>query len=205
MIGSPMMASPPTARAIRMNPSTSARWAGSMRFRRSDPPCSASRCSCSARSVGWSSNRNRNEIDQATARRRGACGRRAHLPRGWEALTHLARDGARARQPRCQQERCHRTTAEVDHRERRPTVSSLDYTFPVIRTDGFAPTLHGVKESFSAKFLRDHADIAEEGPPLTAALCALSREDERYWQNDLTRDHEETGVLAGGPSAEPCV
>lgn len=62
-----------------------------------------------------------------------------------------------------------------------------------------------MKESFGADFLRAHADIAEEGPPLTAALCALSREDERYWQRDLPRDHEDTGVLAGGPDAEPCL
>jgi len=50
-----------------------------------------------------------------------------------------------------------------------------------------------------------HLDIDEEGPPLTAALCAFSREDERYWQNGLPRDHSDTGVLVGGPEAEACV
>jgi hypothetical protein len=47
-----------------------------------------------------------------------------------------------------------------------------------------------------------HKDIAEEGPPLTAALCRFSREDERYWQHDLPRDHGVDGVLLGGPEAE---
>jgi hypothetical protein len=50
-----------------------------------------------------------------------------------------------------------------------------------------------------------HTDIAEDGPPLQAALCRLSREDERYWQNDLPRDHADDGVLVDGPAAEPCV
>lgn len=50
-----------------------------------------------------------------------------------------------------------------------------------------------------------HQDISEDGPPLTAALCRFSREDERYWQQDLPRDHGDDGVLLGGPAAEPCV
>ena len=50
-----------------------------------------------------------------------------------------------------------------------------------------------------------YPDILEEGPPLSAGLCRLSRDDARYWQRRLPRDHDDDGVLHGGPNAEDCV
>ena len=52
-----------------------------------------------------------------------------------------------------------------------------------------------------------HADIPEEGPALTPALCRFSRDDLRYWRH-VPRDHDVSGdfagVLQGATEVEAC-